>query len=98
MTRSGLHDTHEPRFGGHWPDLRGACRVQSRWSLARQATKQTGQWRETRMGTAIAGDPLCRSSFIWNDRISLLASCGSSRNGCFAAAGIMETASSDARG
>jgi hypothetical protein len=94
MIRSGLKNIREPRFGGHWPVLRGACRVQCRWSLARHATKQTGQWRKTHAGSVFAGNPLCRSSFIWNDHISLLASRGLARKGRFAAANILETASS----
>ncbi len=93
--RSGLNNTREPRFCGHWPRLHGAGRVQCRWSLARRATKQTGQWRETLTGSASAGNPLCRSSFIWNNHISLLASRGSSRKGRFAAAHVSGTASND---
>jgi hypothetical protein len=93
-TRSGLNNIHESRFCVHWPQRRGACRVECRGSFARRATKLLGQWRETRLGSALAGGLLCRSLLEWNNHTAFLASRSSSRKGCFATMDIIETASS----
>ena len=55
---------------------------------------QTGQWRETRMGSAFAGGVmLCRSSLVWIYHTTLLASRKPSRKARFAATSIFEAAS-----